>query len=85
MVSVGDRINVYSMNYVNVIMRKYKETYGDLKKEILPMKVKEHPDLDNATLLNDKDNKEFQHFIGLYQWLIFACRFDLAYDVYSID
>ena len=32
LVRVGNCINVSSNNYVNEIMRNYKETYGDLMK-----------------------------------------------------
>ena len=49
------------------------------------MRFKEHPELDDYPLLNEKYHKEFQHIIGVCQWLIVAGRFDLAYDVSSLS
>ena len=34
------RVHVSSKKYVNEILRKYQKTYGDLKKEVPPMRVK---------------------------------------------
>ena len=65
-------------------MRNYLKTHGDLKKEVLPMRFKEHPELDDSLFLNEKEHKEFQSIIGVCQWLGFAGRFDLAYDVSSL-
>ena len=66
---------------MNEIMRKYQKTHGDPKKEIIPMRVKEHPELDNYIFLNEKEHKEFQHMIGVCQWMIVAGIFDLTYAV----
>ena len=57
LVQVGNHIHVSSNKYVNEILRKYQKTHGDLKKEVLPMKVKEHHDLDYYPFLNEKDHK----------------------------
>ena len=70
---------------MNEILRKYQKTHRDLKKEILPMKVNEHPELDYSLLLNEKEHTDFQHIIGVCKWLIFAGRFYLAYDVFSLS
>ena len=47
-------MHVSSKNYVNGIMSKYQRKHGDLKKEVLPMRVKEYPRLDDYPLLNEK-------------------------------
>ena len=49
------------------------------------MKVKEHPNLDDSPLLNEKDHKDFQNMIGVCQWLIVEGIFDLAYFVSSLS
>ena len=49
------------------------------------MRVKEHPDLDNYTLLNEKENKYLQQIIGVCQWLIVAGIFDLEYYASSLS
>ena len=47
-------IHVSSKKYLNEILRKYKKIHGDLKKEALPMRVTEHPELDYSPLLDEK-------------------------------
>ena len=54
LVRVVNCINVSSKKYVNEILHMYKKTHGDLKKEVLRTKVKEHPDLDDSPLLNER-------------------------------
>ena len=80
----GSRIHVLSNKYVNEILLKYQNKIGELKKELLPIRIKEHPELDNYPLLNDKDHKNFEHVIGVCQWLIVAVIFDLEYAVPSL-
>ena len=36
------------------------------------MRVKENPDMYDSLLLNDKGQKEFQNFIGVFKLLIVA-------------
>ena len=54
LVQVGNHIHVLSKKYVNEILRKYQKTHGKLKKEVLPMRVMEHPRLYYSPLLNEK-------------------------------
>ena len=49
------------------------------------MRVKEHPELDDSPFLNEKEHKYFQHIIGVYQWLVVAGIFYLAYDISSFS
>ena len=81
----GNRIHVLSNKYVNEILLKYQNKNGELKKELLPIRIKEHPELDNYPLLNDKYHKNFKHVIGVCQWLIVAFRFNLFYAVSSLS
>ena len=52
LVRVGNIIRVSSKKYVNEILRKYQKTHSNLKKEVLPMRVKEHTELDDSPLFN---------------------------------
>ena len=54
LVRVGDRIHVSSKKYVNDNMRNYQKAHGDLKKEVLPMRVKDNPALNDSPFLNEK-------------------------------
>ena len=85
LLQVGNKINVTPKKYVNEILCNYKRTHSDLKKEVPPMMVKEHPELYDSTLLNEKYHKSFQHNIGVCQWMIVAGKFDLAYAVSSLS
>ena len=38
------------------IIRKYQKIHGDLKKDVIPMKVKKHPELDDSPVLNEKQH-----------------------------
>ena len=78
---VGNTIRVSTKKYVNETLRKYQEKYGQIPKQNTPMAAKEHPELDTTPLCNDKDHNEYQHIIGVCQWLIVAGRFDLCYAV----
>ena len=75
----------HQKKYVNEIMMKYQKTHGDPNKEVLPMRVKEHPEFDNSPFLNEKEHKDFQQIIGVFQWLIVAGNFYLAYAVFSLS
>ena len=59
LVRVLNIIHVSSTKYVNEIMRNYKNIHGDSKKELLTMKVKEHPDMYEYPSLDENDHKEF--------------------------
>ena len=78
-------IHASSKKYVNEILRKCQKTHGDLKNEVPPMRVKEHPEFYYSPLLNEKYHKDFQHIIGLCQWTIESGRFDLVYAVSSLS
>jgi hypothetical protein len=43
------------------------------------MSPKEHPELDDSALLGSPGVKQYQHIIGVCQWLVVAGRFDIAY------
>ena len=52
---------------------------------VLHMKFKEKPDMDDSPFLNDKYHKDFQHIIGVCQWLIFVGVFYLSYAASSLS
>ena len=35
-------------------MRKYQKTHGYLRKNVFPMEIKEHPELDDSPFLDEK-------------------------------
>ena len=78
---VGNCIRFSSKKYANEIMSKHQKTLGDPKKDVLPTRVKEHPELDDSPSLIEKEHKKFQHTIGVCQWLVVSGIFDLAYFV----
>ena len=79
------RVMMNSENYIKESIRKYETKYGHvLKKEPIPMKVKAHPELDQSPLLDTKEHKEYQHIIGLGQWMILTGRIDITYAISSL-
>ena len=55
LVQVGNHIHVSSNKYMNGFLCNYQKVNVDLNKELLNMKINEHPDLDDCTLLNKKE------------------------------
>eukprot|EP00957_Ditylum_brightwellii_P098663 7516040-Ditylum_brightwellii.AAC.1 len=56
-----------------------------IAKESLPIGPKERPEMDDSDLLDEAEHKEFQHIIGVGQWLIVASRFDITYAIASLS
>ena len=79
------KIYISSKKYVKEILRKYQKEHGTIPKETLPLKAKEHPELDETPFLDLERHKEYQHIIGVGQWLIVAGRMDLTYAVCSLS
>ena len=68
--------------YIKEVIRKYETTHNlTLRKQNIPMPVKAKPELDDSELLETKRHKEFQHIIGVCQWLILRGRIDITYAV----
>eukprot|EP00957_Ditylum_brightwellii_P150168 11435529-Ditylum_brightwellii.AAC.1 len=67
------------------MLHKYQEKYGALAKENFPLRTKVKPKLDDSPFVDKAKHKEYQHIIGVCQWLIVAGRFDLVHDVSSLS
>lgn len=83
--TVGKYLHISTKKYVTEILRRFQQKYGDIKKENIPMSPKAHPELDDTKLLSPDDVKQYQHIIGVCQWLVVAGRFDLGYAVSSLS
>ena len=49
------------------------------------MRTTEHPELDQSPFLNAEEIQQFQHVIGVCQWLVVSGRFDINYAVSSLS
>ncbi len=78
-------MHVSTKKYVTEIIRRFRQTYGDIRKENLPMPTKAHPELDDSPLLNPEEVKQYQHIIGVGQWLVVAGRFDINFAISSLS
>ena len=79
------RIMMNSKKYITECIRKYESKYGTtLKKQPIPMPVSAHPELDGSPLLSLSEHKEFQHIVGLGQWIILTGRIDITYAISSL-
>jgi len=80
------RVKMNSTEYIKEVLRKYETKHGiTLRKENVPMHPKAHPELDSTPLLGKIEHQEFQHIIGLGQWLILTGRIDIAYAISSLS
>ena len=82
---IENKVHVSSKKYVTEILRRFQEKYGTLKKENIPMSPKIHPELDSSDLLDDAGIAQYQHIIGVCQWLVVAGRFDINFAVASLS
>ena len=57
LVKVVNNINVSSRNYVKEISLRYQGKHGYLKKEVVSLKVKEHPELYKTPFTHDNFHK----------------------------
>ena len=85
------RIIMNSETYIKESIRKYETKYGPegennytIAKSDIPMATNAHPELDTSPLLSIEKHKEYQHVIGLGQWMILTGRIDIAYSVSSL-
>jgi hypothetical protein len=82
---VNNRLHVSTKKYVQEVLRRFQQKYGSIRKENTPMATKEHPELDSSRLLTIEELKQYQHIIGVCQWLVVAGRFDINYAVSSLS
>jgi hypothetical protein len=81
----NQHIHVSTKKYVNEALRKFQQLYGEINKENIPIPTKAHPELDDTNLLDAEGIKQYQHIIGVCQWLVVAGRFDINYAVSSMS
>lgn len=73
-------------DYIKEVIRKYESKHNlTLKKENNPMPVDARPETDTSELLIVVEHKEFQHIIGLGQWVVIRGRIDIAYAISSLS
>jgi hypothetical protein len=74
-----------SENYIKESIRKYELKYKiTLKKEGIPMSPNAHPELDKTPILSTEQHKEYQHIVGLGQWMILTGQIDITYSISSL-
>ena len=79
------RIVMNSASYITEALNKYEKNYTALKKENIPMRPEAHPETDTSEFLSPSEHKEFQHIIGLGQWIVLTGRIDIAYAISSLS
>ena len=75
-----------SGSYINEVLRKYESKHGlTLHQNHVPMHPECRPEKDTSEFLGTAEHKEFQHIIGLSQWVVLTGRIDIAYAVSSLS
>lgn len=82
---IGNKFHISSARYIKEVIRKYQETHGSIRQETVPMRPGVHPETDTSPLLEADGIKQYQHIIGVCQWLIVAGRFDISYAISSLS
>ena len=54
---MGNKIHVSSDKYVKELLRRYQKKHWGIKKEALPLKVKERPEVDKTPFTEDRGRK----------------------------
>lgn len=78
-------LHVSSKKYIKEILRRYQEKFGTIPKQNIPIPTKSHPELDDSPFLDIIGHKEYQHIVGVCQWLVVAGRMDINYAVSSLS
>jgi len=78
-------IHVSSTKYIKEVFRQFAKQHGEVRKQSIPMRTTEHPETDQSPHLNAEEIQQFQHIIGVCQWLIVLGRFDINYAVSSLS
>ena len=78
-------MKISSRKYITETIRMYEGKYGTLKKQNVPVKPDDHPELDKSPLLNEEGIRHYQSNVGICQWILTAGRFDIAYAVSSLS
>lgn len=79
------RVMMNSTKYIKESIQKYESKYNiTIAKEPTPMKVASRPESDMSPLLDVAEHKEFQHIIGLDQWMVLTGRIDITYAISSL-
>ena len=49
------------------------------------MSKDEHPELDNSDFLPGSGINQYQQILGVFQWFLVCCRFDIGYATCSLS
>ena len=80
------RIQMNMEEYSKEAIRKYESKHNlSLKKENIPISPDAKPEIDETDLLALDEHREFQHVIGLCQWMIIRGRIDIAFATTSLS
>jgi len=79
------RLHISSSKYLKEVLRQFKKKFGEVRKMTIPLRVQEHPELDDTPFCSEAEHKQYQHIIGVCQWLVVAGRFDINYAVSSLS
>ena len=78
-------IKISSKKYIKEIISRYEKKYGTLKKENVPSKPTDHPELDETPFLDEYGIKHYQSNIGICQWICTSGRLDITFAVSSLS
>ena len=78
-------LHVSSKKYVNEVLHQYQQKIGNIHKENIPISPNVHPELDDKEFCNEILHKQYQHIIGVCQWILTSGRIDISYALCSLS
>jgi len=78
-------IHVSSTKHIKEVLRQFAKQCGEVRKQSIPVRTAKHPETDQSSCLNAEETQQFQHIIGVCQWLVVAGRFDINHAVSSLS
>jgi len=78
-------VHVSSTKHIKEALRQFAKQHGEVRKQSIPMRTAEHPETDQSVHLNAEETQQFQHIIGVCQWLVVSGRFDINCAVSSLS
>ena len=78
-------LHILSSKYLKEVLWQLKKKFGEVQKMAIPLCVREHPKLDDSPFCSEAEHKQYQHIIGVCQWLVIAGCFAINYAVSSLS
>ena len=72
--------------YAKCLCSTFKSLFGEQPKAVFSaLDHDDHPELDDSPLCGPDETAKFQSLIGVCQWMISLCHFDIVHAIMSLS